>query len=249
MVRRAKKRMGKDAKVSVLSKYLHPSRLITQLLPNVETNHRLENCVVIRLEVKKIRKKDQLAIVLKHDDFKTNDGAFEELHTVSRWCNITEEGPSDLFFDNSDSSNVGASNASGNDAAGTVESEVPAVAEKINNRGLQDGDVVNLQGLVEIDDDNAPAPENIPDTSSNVEDIFTSCGHDGVCQRRQAGGRSNEASIFNFGGHTGVPSILQTFEIMFPKEFLENIIIKQTNKKLEGDKLTKCKYRKNYKIS
>ena len=91
--------MGKDAKVSVLTKYLHPSRLITQVLPNVETNHRLENCVVIRLEVKKIRKKDQLAIVLKHDDFKTNDGAFEELHTVSRWCNITEEGPSDLIFD------------------------------------------------------------------------------------------------------------------------------------------------------
>ena len=79
MARRAKKRMGKDAKVSVLSKYLHPSRLVKQVLPNVEANHRLQNCVVIRLELKKIRRQDQLAVVLKHDDFKTHDGADQEL--------------------------------------------------------------------------------------------------------------------------------------------------------------------------
>ena len=105
MARRGKKRMGKDAKVSVLTKYLHPSRLINQVLPNAESNLRLQNCIIVRLEVKKIRRLDQLAVVLKHDDFKTNDGAFEEIYTVSRWCSVTEEGPSDFFFSNDELNN------------------------------------------------------------------------------------------------------------------------------------------------
>ena len=46
--------MGKDAKVSVLTKYLHPSRLINQVLPNAESNLRLQNCIIVRLEVTKL---------------------------------------------------------------------------------------------------------------------------------------------------------------------------------------------------
>ena len=105
---------------------------------------------------------------------------------------------------------------------------------------MQDGDILNLQGQVEIDDDNAPAPENIPSDGSNADtnDIFSGWGHDGVCQRRQAGGRNNEASVFNFGGHSGVPSILQTFEMMFPKSFVETVIVRETNRKLEDNKMT-----------
>ena len=38
-----KKRLGKDAKVMVLSKYLHPSRLIQSALQNIQANHRLGN--------------------------------------------------------------------------------------------------------------------------------------------------------------------------------------------------------------
>ena len=78
---------------------------------------------------------------------------------------------------------------------------------------------------------NLSAPENVPiaDTS-NVNDVFVEWGHNGVCQCRQAGGQNMEASLFNFGSHIGVPSILQTFEMMFPKEYIEQVIIKQTNK-------------------
>ena len=54
MARRTKKRLGKDAKVSVLSRYFHPSRLISSTLPNKETNHRLEDCIVVRMVVKKV---------------------------------------------------------------------------------------------------------------------------------------------------------------------------------------------------
>ena len=49
-----KKRFGKDAKVSVLFGYLHPPRLISSTLPNIEINHRLEDCIVVRMVVKKV---------------------------------------------------------------------------------------------------------------------------------------------------------------------------------------------------
>ena len=69
-----KKRLGKDAKVSVLFGYLHPPRLISSTLPNIEINHRLEDCIVVRMVVKKVNWCDQLVVVLKHDSFKTHDG-------------------------------------------------------------------------------------------------------------------------------------------------------------------------------
>ena len=53
MARRGKIRIGKDAKVSVLAKYVYPSKLINQVLPNAESNYRLQNFIIVRLEVKK----------------------------------------------------------------------------------------------------------------------------------------------------------------------------------------------------
>ena len=41
------------------------------------------------------------------------------------------------------------------------------------------------------------------------------------------------ASLFNLGSHAGAPSILQTFEMRFPKEYVEQVIIKQTNEQLD----------------
>ena len=99
MAHHSGKRLGKDAKVSVMTKYLHPSRLINEVLQNYESNHRLNNCIVVRMEEKKVNRCNQLVMVLKHKDFKTNDGEPEEIYAVTRWCKVEEEGPSDLFFD------------------------------------------------------------------------------------------------------------------------------------------------------
>ena len=83
--------MGKDAKVSVLSRYLHPSRLISTTLPNIETNHRLENCIVVR-------RRDQLVVVIKHDSFQTHDGTYKDIYTVPRWCKVMEKVASEAYF-------------------------------------------------------------------------------------------------------------------------------------------------------
>ena len=81
------KRFGKNAKVSIMTKCLHPSRLINDVLQNYESNHRLNNCIVVRMEEKKVNRRNQLVIVLKHEDFKTN-GEPEEIYDVTRWCKV-----------------------------------------------------------------------------------------------------------------------------------------------------------------
>ena len=94
--------------------------------------------------------------------------------------------------------------------------------------GFNEGDIVILEGQAYIDDDNTPAPENIP-TPSNDRDnqIFYSWGHDGVCQHCQVGGQNDEVLPFNICRHNGIPSILQTFEILFPQVYIEEVIIKK----------------------
>ena len=72
---------------------------------------------------------------------------------------------------------------------------------------------------MDIDDDNTPAPENIPTPSNDS-------------------GQNNEAFLLNISRHDGIPSILQTFEILFPKVYAEEVIIRETNKKIQENKLT-----------
>ena len=92
---------------------------------------------------------------------------------------------------------------------------------------------------MDIDDDNAPALENIPSPSNNSgNQIFYSWGHDGVCQRCQVGGQNNEAFLFNINRHNGIPSILQTFEIIFPTVYVEEVIVRETNERIQENKLT-----------
>ena len=40
-----------------------------------------------------------------------------------------------------------------------------------------------LQEVVEIDDDNEPAPENVPRNSDNNTGVFGEWGHTGLCHR------------------------------------------------------------------
>ena len=178
------------------------------------------------MEEKKVNRRNQLVMVLKHEDFKTNDGEPEEIYAVTRWCKVKEEGTSNLFFD--------TDNVDGRAGSFVSESgealEVPAIVEQINTRGFNEGDIVSLEGQVDIDDDNAPAPENIPTPSNDSgNQYFYSWGHDRVCQRRQVGGQNNEAFLFNISRHNGIPSILQIFEILFPKVYVEQVIIRETN--------------------
>jgi len=94
---RQKKTLGKDAVVSVLLKYVHPSEHIRNKYNNLLPNQALQNCTVLRQEVKRISGRNQLAIVVRHPEFMDGDSPIE-LYASKRWFRIQEEGPADFFF-------------------------------------------------------------------------------------------------------------------------------------------------------
>ena len=94
-----KKTHGVGAVVSSLMKFLHPSALIREKFPNPVHGQQLEGCQTVRQEVKTINRKDQLSLVVTHQDFKDGNGDLQELHAVKKHFAVQEEGDPDYFFD------------------------------------------------------------------------------------------------------------------------------------------------------
>ncbi len=64
MARKRKLTMGNGAVVSCLSKYIQPSLLVGNHHLNIGKGHRLEGMTVLQRELKKIRGKEVMAIVV-----------------------------------------------------------------------------------------------------------------------------------------------------------------------------------------
>ena len=93
----AGKRHGVGATCSVLLKYLHPAKYISEIFPNLTNKDRLENCIQYRQEVRKVNKKEQVVILLRHDDHPE-----QELYAVWRWINIDDEESPEHVFEQED---------------------------------------------------------------------------------------------------------------------------------------------------
>ena len=82
--------MGRDATVLCITKNLHPSKVICNAFKNLPMGHRLGGLTVKRMEKKKINQKDQLAIVVTHDDIKDLEGNLMELHASKRSLRVSQ---------------------------------------------------------------------------------------------------------------------------------------------------------------
>ena len=141
-------------------KHLQLSRLVSSTLPNTTANFRLEGFDVVGRDNNVVNQKEKEVIIVHHDDFKTTDGESEDLYALPRWFKITEEGTSDEFFSESSSTNAVNPTGSGNS---DKDVEAPAVVCDIDRSGRDiESDLADLNDQVQIDDDNSPAPENIP---------------------------------------------------------------------------------------
>ena len=143
-------RHGVGAKISVYKKFLHPRKTISTKYPNATKNDVLDNLLVIGQEEKLVSKRRQVCLTMRHDDF--DDGQI--LHAVARFCKVTEEGPVESLFDILSRNDV---ENDGNVALGGDENEEREIPSVLNE------DISNFraQGFA-VDDDNEPAPENIP---------------------------------------------------------------------------------------
>ena len=206
-----KKTHGKGAIVSILIKCVHPSALIQEKFLNPENWKRLEGCLTVRQEVKKISCKDQLSLVVTHDDFKDANGNLQELHAIKKHFSIQEEGDPDLFFD--------VPQERQEETMGTpLPDAVDNQLRGENHGGLSDL-VVALSGMVDVDDNNQLAPENIPTMMNTPSIISTEWGHEGVCFRKESNHPNSPAVLIHPVDTTRDDVNLQLFERLFPKNF------------------------------
>ena len=92
-----KKRQGVGAKCSVLLKYLHPAKYFSEKFVNYSKKERLEECVAFRQEVRTVNRKEQVVILLRHDDH-----AEQDIYACRRWVKVVEEGAVEHMFDGED---------------------------------------------------------------------------------------------------------------------------------------------------
>ena len=102
--------------------------------------------------------------------------------------------------------------------------------------GVQGDDLAmahNLMVGAMIDDDHAPAPENIPTANENTDGIFDQWEHSGTCYRALAGGCHLNSRI-SYPPNIK-PSLFNIFEFFFFMGFVKDIIIPKTNMHLTAN--------------
>lgn len=218
--------MGKGAEVSCLTKYLHPSEHIRNKHPNLVNGHRTEGCIVLRLETKTVNRRDQVCVVVRQDVEYPN----VELHAVRQWFKVSKEGPPEEFFDQQGEDDE---QEQGEEQRGE-EQRIPVQVR--TRQTLGDEEIHLLRGTAEVDDDNEPAPENVPNaTTPAANTVFTEWGHSGVCPRRMTGATNPSPSLKGLT-RDAIPSLDKLFRILFPYSFLKEVILVETNKRMMEQK-------------
>ena len=109
------------------------------------------------------------------------------------------------------------------------------VLDIINAPVVTEDDYATLEGVLEIDDNNSPAPENIPTPGGEqTRGIMNEdWGHNGVCFRRMEQIKNQSAQLKL--PMNDVPTKLDLFETLLPKDYIIDVVLKETNKYIDGE--------------
>ena len=126
----------------------------------------------------------------------------------------------------------------GNDEVQDGAEELPPVIQDImacagNNLDADDY-MVAAGAAPMVDDDNEPAPENVPVAVEAVNDIFSGWEYSGVCHCCCMIQQNPKAALKIWTTRDGQPSNIQLFERLFFMPFIKSVILTQTNKNLPG---------------
>ncbi|KAL7577235.1 hypothetical protein ACA910_003560 [Epithemia clementina (nom. ined.)] len=142
----------------------------------------IDGAKAVRMEQKLVSQCQQLCIIFTHHDFDNL-----ELHTVKSHFVVTQEGDPELFFDGTP---AGAVNPQPQEVGAPLPPHLETLQERIAGNGLLTTDDEELaQTELDVDDDNEPAHENVPDNNSNSNtSIFDEewGKEDGICNRKKA---------------------------------------------------------------
>ena len=144
---------------------------------------------------------------------------------------MSQEGHPDYFFD---AIATADENASSQEEALMLE----AVSEHINGNSHTTETIQALHNVVDVDDDNKPTQENIPQsTDPTSSPLNTEWGHSGFCYRKSLTMPNNETKLNFHVNPTEDDYYLQLFEGFFPKDLL-NTIVEEINMKINDDLVT-----------
>lgn len=176
-------------------KYLHPRPIVTDKYPNATAQQRCTNLTAVKRETKKVNRRDQKCIFFTHDDFPD-----KELHSVERWVRVDKEENDNQFFDDN---GQGGEEEVHNGPDGEQDG-IPIPQEVFNlerTRGTVE-DIANVHVMgFGVNDDNKPAPENIPVPNLQVEQNEEGWlegqewGWNGFCHRKREGGIQERAKL------------------------------------------------------
>ena len=164
------------------------------------------------------------------------------------------EGPEETFFNQPPPADAAAPQAAagatdqaqqqqqqgggGNDEGEEGAEELPPVIQEILARGGNhlDADDYMVAGAAApmVDDDNEPAPENVPAAAEHSNNIFSGWEHSGMCHRCCMIQQNPKCVVKFWTTRDGEPSNLQLFEGLFFTPFIKSVIIPTTNNNLLG---------------
>ena len=145
-----------------------------------------------------------------HNDFK-EDEMMMELYAVEHFVKVEHEGPSDFFFEA-----VGVGDDANTVGDPTAQEILPDMVQENCNQLCPEVDHDEVCGTgVEVDDDNLPAPENIPTPNEEVQSVTVDWGFNRQCCRRAAGHQNLTPQLENCNGGSSL-ALLQVFEQLFP---------------------------------
>ncbi len=185
----------------------------------------LDNLFVVEEEKKLASKRRQVCLTMRHDNFDDD----QILHAVAQFCKITEKGPVESLFNNIPTYNVENDENVAVGVDENVEREIPSISNE---------DVSNFraQGF-SVDDNNEPAPENIPNATNTANDgMYRAWGSEHLDARRVVDGVKDVQPTL-VSADASMHTLLGFFLHFLPLEFFRTTILQATNKTL-SDPLT-----------
>ena len=154
-----------------------------------------------------------MAICFRHDDF---EGIV--LYCTQRYAKIVTEGPAEGYFDeNAVAENV---EEEAKDEEMMLPTEIVEAAQR------EQVEVQDARALaIELDDDNEPAPENVPD--DNAVPAAGQWGHNNICSRKMTGA-SNVSPTIRLPREFPVTKF-RLFERFFFRSFLCEVLLPLIN--------------------
>ena len=216
--------LGIGAVCTVKLAYLHPRRTVQSFYTNAAHDAVVKDMLVVGQETRTVSNKKQVVCLLRHESFAPHD-----VYAVKKWCKVVVGCPAPEAFQTTTETAV-IPPQEGEEADIRVHTSAETRQEDIS-QVVADG--------FDVDDDRNPAPENIPDDQQTQHQ--QEWGWDGICRRRQGQNSEHKASM---KGKTE-PEIksmtfLSMFLYWFPIDYLMEVLLVQTNERLEkvGRRLT-----------